>query len=385
MKSSFTALVIFAALFAFFGAPAALPASDHADPALPAEFDPSLVAEPNITGLFVFPKDDQLVLIYNVFRSLSSPAPYELDQYEFVIYMDLHSKINYDDVQVNARYGGHVVHPEGISPDVTITIGLDDQAQLASKKVDGLQNAESIRWYAGVRDDPFIFTPFFGVNVVSMVMSIPLSSFPAGQQDWILWGVTRKKGKTEILDHIGRGLRTQLPRFGFINTLPPSQHVQAIDKEAHKSGDLRKFLMAYVAPATNLFDDTFAIRYYDMEPDVCIYTSRYPVRYPNGRTLEDDIAQIACDFGDCILKELAVGVGKIWPRPTVNDKPLPPDFPYLAEPWPDKAPAPAKKGLNPQLVIRLVLIGAVLLVLLNFYLLWRGWRCCRRLKEAGLA
>lgn len=384
MKRSFVLLVFCALLSALLAGSAPVSASDHADPALPAEFDPSLVKEPNITGLFVFPKDDRLVLIFNVFRSLSTPAPYQLDEYEYVIYMDLHSKINYDDAEIRARYGGHVVHPEGISPDVTITLGLDEQAQLASKNVDGLKSPENIRWYAGVRDDPFIFTPFFGVNVVAMVMSIPMSAFPEGQQDFILWGVTRKKGKTEILDHIGRGLRTQLPRFGFINTLPPSQHTRAIEKEAHKSMNLAKLLMAYVAPATNLFDDTFAIRYYDGEPDVCIYTSRYPALFPNGRKLEDDIAQIACDFGDCILKELAVGVGKIWPRPTVNDKPLPPDFPYLAEPWPDKAPAPARKGPNPQLVIRLVLIGAGLLLLLNFYLLYRGWRCCRRLKQAGL-
>jgi hypothetical protein len=376
----FVALLVLASLFL---APAVLRASDHADPALPAEFDPSLVKEPNITGLFVFPEGDQLVLIFNVFRSLSAPPPYQLEDYEYVLYLDLHSKIDYSDEQIRARYGGHVVHPEGISPDATITVSISNQATLADKKVEGLKNPEAIRWYVGVRDDPFIFTPFFGVNVVSMVMQIPLSSFPEGQQDWILWGVTRKKGEGEILDHIGRGLRTQLPRFGFINTLPPSQHAQAIEKAAHASDGFRKFLTRFVAPATNLYDDTFAIRYYDGEPDVCIYTSRYPALFPNGRKLEDDIAYICCQFGDCILQELAVSVGKIWPRPTVNDKPLSPEFPYLAEPWPEKPPAP-QKGISPQLVIRLVIALAILLVLLNFYFLWRGWRCCKKLKAAGL-
>lgn len=372
------------ALLAVLGlclAPAALLASDHADPALPSELDPSLVKEPNITGLFVFPKGDQLVLVYNVFRSLSSPPPYHFEDYEFVIYMDLHSKINYDDTMVRARYGGHVVHPEGIEPDATITIHLSNQAELAGKEVAGLKNPEAIRWYAGVRDDPFIFPPFFGVNVVSMVMSIPLTAFPEGQQDWILWGITRKKGSTEILDHVGRGLRTQLPRFGIINTLPPSEHVARIDKAAHSGTSVRKFIMNYVAPLTNLYDYIEAIRYYDMEPDVCIYTSRFPVRYPNGRALEDDIAGIACDFGDCILVELAISAAKTLPRPTVNDKPLPPDFPYLADPWPDKPPVPMKNGLSPQWVVRLVILGAILLALLNFYLLFKGWRCCRRLKQ----
>lgn len=377
MRRTFALLAFLALGFC----PAALLASDHADPALPAEFDPSLVKEPNITGLFVFPKDDQLVLVYNVFRSLASPPPYHFEDYEFLLYLDLHSKIDFADEQVRARYGGHVVHPEGLSPDATITIHINDQAELAAKEVQGLKNPEAIRWYVGVRDDPFIFTPFFGVNVVSMVMSIPFSAFPEGQQDFILWGITRKKGETAILDHIGRGLRTQLPRFGIINTSPPSEHVKILDKAAHASDGLRKFLMRYVAPATNLYDDTFAIRYYDLEPDVCIYSTRYPALYPNGRKLEDDIAKIACEFGDCILQELAVSVGKIWPRPTVNDKPLPPDFPYLAEPWPDKPPAAPPKGLSPQWAVRLVILGVALLVLLNFYLLFKGWRCCRRFKR----
>ncbi len=134
------------ALLAVLGlclAPAALLASDHADPALPAELDPSLVREPNITGLFVFPKGDQLVLVYNVFRSLSSPPPYHFEDYEFVVYMDLHSKINYDDTMIRARYGGHVVHPEGIKPDATITIHISNQAELAGKEVEGLKNPEA--------------------------------------------------------------------------------------------------------------------------------------------------------------------------------------------------------------------------------------------------
>lgn len=359
-------------------------ASDHADPALPAEFDPSLVKEPNITGLFVFPKGDRLVLVYNVFRSLSSPPPYNFEDYEFVVYMDLHSQIDYNNAEIRARYGGEVVNPQGIKPDATITIRINNQAELAEKTVEGLQNPDDIQWYVGVRDDPFIFTPFFGVNVVSMVMSIPMSAFPEGQQDWILWGITRKKGSTEILDHIGRGLRTQLPRFGFINTLPPSAHAEAINTQAHKSDGIRKFLMSYVAPATNLYDETFAIRYYDGQPDVCIYTSRYPVLFPNGRALEDDIAKIACDFGDCILVELAIAVGKIYPRPVVNDKPFNADFPYLAEPWPDKPAAPPKKGLSTQWQIR-IFIGLVIgFSLLILYWLITGWKAKRKLKALGI-
>ena len=122
MRRYFLVLV----LLAFLAVPSFLGASDHADPALPSEFDPELVKEPNITGLFVFPEGDQLIVIFNVFRSLSSPPPYKFEDYEFLVYMDLHSKVDFDDAQVRARYGGHVVHPEGIKPDVTIAIDVDN-------------------------------------------------------------------------------------------------------------------------------------------------------------------------------------------------------------------------------------------------------------------
>ena len=62
-------LAMLAVVLALCLGPVAALASDHADPAVPALFDTSVVKEPNITGLFVFPKGDQLVFIYNVYRS----------------------------------------------------------------------------------------------------------------------------------------------------------------------------------------------------------------------------------------------------------------------------------------------------------------------------
>ncbi len=359
--------------------PRTLSASDHADPALPAEFKPELAREPNLTGLFTFPEGDRLVLVLGTYASLSIDPPYELDRYEFVVYIDLDSAVDYSDAQMRARYGGRVIHPERISPEVTITIRLDNDGTLAEKTVTGLANPEAIQWYAGVRDDPFIFTPFFGRNVVAMVMSIPLTSFPPGQQDWVLWAISRHPGSDEIIDHVGRGLRTQLPRFAIINTLPPSEHVARIDKEARKSAGITDFIMEYVAPANNLWQYTFAIRYYDAAPDVSIYTTRFPPGYPNGRRLEDDIAAISCAFGECILSELAITVGKIWPRPAVNDKAFLPDFPYVAEPWPPKGPpATKKRWLSPQTTVKLVIGAIVVLFALNIFLLIRCWRRSRR-------
>src|SRR6266571_233714 len=104
----------------------AVEASDHADPVVLT--DPNA----NITGLFFFPKGDQMIAILNVRRSLTAPPPYELGPYEYVINMDLHSKVTLDDAGNNARYGGTVVNPGGISPDVQIKIHLNNDTTLKS-------------------------------------------------------------------------------------------------------------------------------------------------------------------------------------------------------------------------------------------------------------
>jgi hypothetical protein len=81
------------------------------------------------------------------------------------------------------------------------------------------------------------------------------------------------------------------------------------------------------------------IRKYDLVPDVMIYTSRFPPQFPNGRQLLDDVAALTCQTGDCILQELSFIEGS-WPRRTVNDKSFLPDWPYLAEPYPEQPQMP---------------------------------------------
>ncbi|MBL8298070.1 MAG: hypothetical protein JNN30_06920 [Rhodanobacteraceae bacterium] len=375
-------LVVLVALTAAFPARS----SDHADPALPAEFNPELVMEPNITGLFIFPRGDRLVLVFNVYKQLAKQPPYTFGEYEFVINMDLHSRIDYSDETVRARYGGHVVDSLGIKPDASITVHIDNNGNLEKKTVVGLERAEEIQWYVGVKADPFIFSPFTKSNVMSMVMSIPINAFPQGQQDWIIWGITKKRGSNAIIDHIGRGLRTQLPRFSFLNTLPPSEHVAALHKEAHRDNSIRNFIMDYLAPATNLYDATFNLRYYDFEPDVAIYTSRFPAKFPNGRELTDDIVGISCTFGDCLLMELDIALGKNFPRRADPGKPLSGDFPYLAEPWSVQPPAQAEKHVSPKTAVIVAFTVALAVLLLNFYFLYTGWqarRALRRLKHAS--
>src|SRR5437762_7597983 len=56
----------------------------------------------------------------------------------------------------------------------------------------------------------FPYTTLFR-SVVAMVVHIPITCFPENQQDWLIWG-TSHQGSRQI-DHVGRSLRTQNPRF----------------------------------------------------------------------------------------------------------------------------------------------------------------------------
>jgi len=367
--------VVFLALLAT----AAL-ASDHADPVV--LIDPNA----NITGLFFFPKGDNMIAILNVRRALTAPPPYVLAPYEYIINMDLHSKINFDDPANNARYGGTVVNPGGISPDVQIRIKLNDDTTLKSKVITGLKNVDSIRIFTGVRDDPFIFPKFFKKNVISMVLSIPMTCFPDGQQDFLLWGESLANGKHS--DHVGRSNRTQLVRYSsviqgtpFVNDLPPSQHVPTIIEKMKKQEKMIAFLKKYTQTFqfyAGVYEPEIQLRKYDPTPDVMIYSKRNPAGadsgFPNGRRLPDDVAHITCEVGDCILQELSFIEGG-WPRATKNDKEFLPDFPYLAEPWPNAPEAPqTMKSIIPLAVFYLLIIVLIILAI-GF---WIGWAVGRK-------
>jgi hypothetical protein len=112
-----------------------------------------------------------------------------------------------------------------------IPIRLTNKAELAAPpKYEGLAGDLSrIKIATGIFDDPFIFPTFFGTNIVGMILSIPLDAFPPDQHNWVLWSTSTDNGKQ--VDHVGRSLRTQNPRFDMLNTLPPNQHVKAIAEE----------------------------------------------------------------------------------------------------------------------------------------------------------
>ena len=287
-------------------------ASDHADPMWLPEDE----QEANITGLFFFPADDQMIVILDVRRALTGAPPYNLEPFEYNINMDFHTPVAFDSAEDVARYGGTIKKPEGISPDVTIKFRLNNDTTVKEQTFKGLKNTAQIKVYTGVRDDPFIFPKFFKRNVIAMALSIPKSSFPEHAQSWLLWATTNRVAGGEQIDHVGRSNRTQLGRFEFLNTLPPSEHVAAIKTARESRKQVQDFLNQAAPPLANLNQlSGFLVRDYDLAPDVMIYTNTRPPGFPNGRRLEDDVAVLTCAQGDCPLQENSfIELGPMAPR-----------------------------------------------------------------------
>lgn len=108
-----------------------------------------------------------------------------------------------------------------------------------------------------------------------------------------------------------------------------------------------------------------------MAPDVMIFTTRFPPGYPNGRQLGDDVNAITCTTGDCLLQELSFVEGG-WPRAVVNDKPFLPDFPYLAEPFPDSPEKVITESIWPYVLPALIVFAVLIWGLVE--IVWRGLR-----------
>lgn len=399
-------------------------ASDHADPVDPLRLGSS--DDRGLTGLFAFPysadgkrvnganEGDGLVLILCVNRSLTAPPPYKgLDAYRFTIFIDTRSEVRISypaDVtkpaspgeRDTARYGGVVVNPEGIGPTFAISVKLKNDLgrefreenvldwSVSVDRGDGLKPVDPkeagklvTKREAGVRDDPFIFPPFFGTNVIAMAVKVPYASLPARDRPLVLWATAERNGSQ--IDHVGRSQRTQLPRFDFLNTLPPREHVAAIRK-MRDDPTLRQDVLRY------LFPTEFAFRPFDDRPDVMIFTRNHPAGYPNGRRLQDDIAKLACEQGDCQLYELTFAKPRSpeserharyeGGRPTANDKPFLDEWPYLADPWPDSDPVPMP-GLTTKNKIYLggMLLAGAAVSLLPWGLYFRAKRQLRLARQ----
>jgi hypothetical protein len=338
-------------------------ASDHADPIMLRH------SEAGLTGLFLFPDGDRMVFILGIRPRLTQSPPFELEDYEYSIMIDLHTGLGFDNEQDRLRYGGTIQDSTTIAPDITMSFKLNNDTSVREQTINGLHSTDGIRIWSGVRDDPFINPRFFGTNIIAIVASVPRALFPAQQQDWIVWGKSTRNGRQ--IDHVGRSNRTMLPRFNVLNTLPPSEHVARLKRRHDDPNIFENFDMIRISPL-------FGMRPYDFAADVMIYSTRFPAGYPNGRLLTDDVTLLTCQMGDCLLMEIAFTDSPEWPRRTVNDKEFLPEFPYLAEPWPDKPPAEAPHfTVKNRVLVGSIVAGLLIALILPWILLWR----CRRLHK----
>ena len=366
---------------------------------------------------------DSLVIVLCVRRQLTQTGSLKLAPYTYRVHLDLDSPI--DQVQQDPkeshphesssgevgyahshgtaggtkrptpheaflRYGGSIVRPAEIGEEVVIEFRLDNEAQLQkgfptyldskSAPLPGWKGEHGIDVQSGVFDDPFIFPAFFGTNVVGMVIRIPMELFPKNQSDFLIWA-TSHVGDRQV-DHQGRSLRTQNPRFELLNTLHPRDHVKAItDEHEHPS------LMRDIFLRLN-FGSVFAYRRWDFVPDVMIYSTRHRVGFPNGRLLTDDVAAKLAQYGDTLLYELAYQHNNdTWPRRTENDMnggEFLPDFPYLLKPHADKKPPdPLRLSTANQWKLVGVGIGLLLLLVLENWIVAR-WYFRRKQRRAYL-
>ncbi|MCE9567852.1 MAG: DUF4331 domain-containing protein [Planctomycetes bacterium] len=327
---------------------------------------------------------NELVLIFCVRRSLTASPPFaDLAKYTYTINIDLQSEIQFETEPANlARYGGTVKTPGLIASHATIEFVLNDDLGFKIIDFKGFK-AKPTMYSVSVRDDPFIFPQFFGTNVIAFVARVPFSSLPTPsmKRDFVLWATSHHNGKQ--VDHVGRSQRTQLPRFDLLNTRPPNEHLSAL----HESNDNPDLLEDTLR---NIISPPFALRPYDFQPDVMFYSRDRKPRYPNGRQLEDDVADLTCRQGDCQLFELSQSHPKFSKgpagRPTMNDKEFSDTFPYLADPHPDTDPPKPPRGpISPSFSTRnwaiLIAAGLIFLVLLIApWLLYR--RANRRLRLA---
>ncbi|MEL6104892.1 MAG: hypothetical protein AAFU85_02595 [Planctomycetota bacterium] len=340
-----------------------------------------------------------LIVVLCIRRELSEPNSLRLSRYHYQVHIDTRTKPSYrypfsepDDgvdpqeaglsvEEATLRYGGLIGRPENIEDDVLIDVRLSDKAKVDSLSVvrglthandedmiSGGFDAEKICVWSGVRDDPFIFPAFSQTNVVAMVLHLPIKCFSEGQRDWLIWA-TSHRGRKQI-DHVGRSLRTQNPRFESLNRLHPRDHVEAIVREHEHPGFVRDFALRLNV------QNLFAFREWDFVPDVMVYSNRFRAGFPNGRLLHDDVAAILATHGDTLLYELSFHNGQ-WPRRTTNDKsfwqtsmdkPELAKFPYLAEPWDDPVIRPPHKLSLKNLLIVFGLLGVVLSILILAFL-----------------
>ncbi len=266
-----------------------LRASDHSDA---PQMNDLIRQDANLTDLHAY-----LVRRNLVITLASNPAiPPDVTDYvfpsdvTFEIHLDNHSRVSPDDPQ---HMGGTILDPDRIREDLTIRVRFRDNGRARVWILHHEKHPRPVplvRFFAGLRDDPFIRGPRQGRNVAAMVLEVPLAAVTRRQSTLLIWATSKvDEFDGPFQDLIGRSLRSMMPENNAMNELPPSQ-------QSRQMG---------------------------VPPDVMIFDTAEPATYPNGRALTDDVVDLVDD---------PRVVANDAPFPSENDVPFLNRFPYLAPP-----------------------------------------------------
>ena len=245
-----------------------------------------------ISDVFAFTRGDRLVLIL-----CTNPAiPVGTTAYEFPsdlalrVHVDNHSSVSYEDEEMNRLYGGRVLNPAEIEADVEFEVTFERGAPRL--KTRGLRGGahKDVQMFVGLRDDPFIRGPRIGRNVAAIVLELPLADALGKEPTLLVWASSKvPEVHGAYADIGGRAIRSQMEEGLDLNTMGPAAHERRLG----------------------------------VPPDVIIFDTSRPARFPNGRDLADDVVDMV---GDTRL------LANDAPFPSENDVPFLPSFPYLAPP-----------------------------------------------------
>jgi len=285
--ASLAGLSLAAALLLAAGAAAA---SDHGDTALLRSIQRH---DARITDLFAFIRNENIVLAL----CLDPTVPASVTEYPFPsdlvvrINIDTHSQVSFDDAADLAAYGGTILKPGSIGADITFEVSFENSSG-PELKISGLSGRarKELKFFVGLRDDPFIRGPSIGRNVAAIVFELPAEEIVEPHGTILLWALSKI---SEIIgpqaDLVGRSLRSQFPENEPMNLLPPKDHYKTLG----------------------------------VTPDVMIFDTSRHASFPNGRELMDDVVNLVGD-----LRVLGTDA----PFPDENDVPFLTEFPYLAPP-----------------------------------------------------
>jgi hypothetical protein len=215
------------------------------------------------------------------------------------VLIDAHSHVSFANSSDLATYGGTIVDPAHVGADIELTITFDANGA-PSITGDGFADpghgVGDVALYAGLRDDPFIHAPRLGRNVGSVVLDMPLH---------LVWAATQSLSElaaphanpNQIADRGGRAFRSMF--------------------DTCLNGSLLPSLDGPICGGV---------------PDVVIFDTTRPARFPNGRLLTDDVSAYlaALDPRGPVATKVVATDGS--PRATTNDAPFSSTFPYLVPP-----------------------------------------------------